>query len=161
MKYFFMLGLLLSAAGSAEAVTNAQFFIGNQQAMITLVPSTAGGASDADSRLLLQSMNVPLQNSPTGPGKGLYSQDRIFNLACGTYNDGIHCTVVIQASAQSQLDSRRKIIRYNTQGPDADQLRQLFFLDANEQFQFFTSDRRLQIHAKPGQFSLLYNQSGF
>lgn len=158
----FLLGLfLLMVQTKTFAITTAQFFIGNQQAMINIVSQSPGKAPDKDAQILFDGMNVPLQNSPTGPGKGLYSSDRNFNLACGFYNGNQHCTIVIRASADSSIDSRNKGVAYNVKGLIAAELNHLFFQNTKSGFEFVSTDRKLGFSSSPNEFSLIYSDGGF
>ena len=140
------LGILFSL--NSWAATKVQFFPGNYTAMIVI--------TENDGDQMLRSMNVPWQNSSSGPGKGLFSSDRVFNLACGQRPDGVTCSIVVQKSSVTRIDSSNQEIIYQVSGEDAKNLISLFVYNSAKGFSYQSSDKKLSIDANVEQFSMRY-----
>ena len=143
--------LIFSLTSISQAVTNLQFFPGDRNAMVILIPQDSLGNKDNDSVDLYKLMNVPEQNTMFGKGKSVISPGREFQLVCSQYKN--QCQVILTKAASTQIQSSKKYMSFSVSGEPADQLRLLFHLDSASEFQFQSVDRRFRIFAKASSFS--------
>jgi hypothetical protein len=148
LRSIFLSLVFLVLSNPAVAATKVQFFPGNFNVLIVV--------TEDDATQLMKSMNVPWQNSPSGPGKGLYSTDRVFSLACGQPPSGVTCSVVVQSSKFSKIDSSKGEIIYKVSAPESENLLQLFVYNSASGFNFKSSDQKLSIDANHEEFLLNY-----
>ena len=160
IRIYFLLAAVVGLGSIGRASTQAQFFFGNQQVMLSVKPTDTNGNFEKDSQELINSMDVPWQSSPMGPGKGLFSSDRIFNLTCGQRPEGYLCTFVIRSSAATRIDSSHKQVEYRVSGVEAENLAKLFVHNNSLGFSFMSTDRQLLITSNEHEFILRYVDGG-
>src|SRR5690606_31516465 len=94
---------------------------------------------------LYRAMNVPIQDSVMGPGKGIVAANKALNFTCGIRNGSIYeCSILLQRSAFTEIDFFNKTAKFEVRGEIAEELRQKFYLYAGE-FHFKSSDNVLKI----------------
>jgi len=125
------------------------------QAMISITHPTGGDPqSDPDAKNLFQVMDVPIQGSVMGPGKGIVTNGKILNLSCvDRASAGYQCSMVIQRSAQTVIDSQRGYISFRATAEEAGELVRKFHLE-NGKAHFVSSDGKFRIVGEGDSFLL-------
>lgn len=157
MSRFAFIILIMLCHQTAFSSSRAQFL--GMQTMIRILPQDLAGNIDNDSIEIYQRMNVPVKDSPMGPGKAIVTADRFLNFICSKGNDGAQCTIIIRQSADSFLNPLEKTAVYTLSGARADELADLFFLNQG-QFQFKSQDQKFLIDIRAGFFKIAYAENG-
>lgn len=157
MRSLFLVFTLLMSVQLA-AISKAHFL--GMQGMISITHANLGGNDgDTDAQNLFNLMNVPIQGSVLGPGKAIIAGDKIMNLSCvNRGNAGFECSIVLQRSPQSLIDSQRRIISFKATGAEANTLLEKFNLE-NGRIQFHTTDGLFQVFGEPNLFLLQYKEN--
>lgn len=142
--------LLTFTTSLSLAATRLQFFPGNQNAMAILTTTALDGTTDEDPQQLMAVMNVPIQNSPLGPGKNIQTNRRDFNLVCGEQRK--QCQIVLSRSPRVQINTAQKKMSFKATGAEAKELRQLFYPENAEPMTFITADEKFVIQASKDEF---------
>lgn len=146
-----------SFPNEAKAETTSRAFPFTQQIMVTVYKSRVTG-SDQDARTLFESMNVPLRDSFLGPGKSIESVDRGLSWVCGDRGaNGIQCTIMLKASASTQVSYKPVSARFKASGNEAHALFQLLNPNTPEgNFTYGNEEGTLKIEATPTGFQLSF-----
>jgi hypothetical protein len=149
---------------TSYADTVAQGFPFGGQVQITVYKGTLGQGDDRDARLLMDAMNVPLQNSPLGPGKAIVDSSKLLNWTCADRGQaGYHCALLVRpGQSGSDLQSRTQIsppgVTYMASGEVALALFEMLVPTAPGAFAFENQEQTLKISATPEKFELVYRE---
>lgn len=157
MRFLLLLSAIVSAPMSFAA-TYSQFFFGGR-AIVMITAKDAMGRADDDGERLFKGMNVKEQDSVIGPGKGIVSLGRDFNLSCAIRQGvGTECSIVVNSSGDMRVDDAAGRIEYHTTLENADVLSAKFLLDEDGKFDYETHDGRIIISSRPGSFKFIYTK---
>lgn len=146
------------------ADTVARGFPFGGQVQITVYKGTLGQGDDRDARVLMDAMNVPLQNSPLGPGKAIVDSAKLLNWTCADRGQaGYHCALLVRpGQGGSELQSRTQIsppaVTYVATGEVALELFEMLVPTTPGFFEFENQEQTLKISATPEKFELVYRE---
>jgi hypothetical protein len=157
MRFLFLLSAIFSATTSFAA-TYSQFFFGGR-AIVMITAKDPMGRADDDGERMFKGMNVEEQDSVIGPGKGIVSTDRDFNLSCAIRQGvGTECSIVVNSSGDMKIDEAAGRIEYRATLEKADVLSAKFLLDEDGKFDYETHDGKVIIMSRPGSFKFIYSK---
>lgn len=138
---------------TARAETFARVFFIANQGMISIYRPQSGG-SDADAKALFDAMDVPVQGSVLGPGKGIKDSNQILSWVCADRGQpGFHCSITIQGRSGSGLATtivrdNPVHLRYEATGALATELSKLLKPNVSDgTFNFVNAEGTLSIQS--------------
>lgn len=159
-SFFLLMSLFISSLISNVALAITRANLNGSTGVITIVAKDMTGNNDTDSKILFESMNVPVQDKgPLGQGKTIKLSDKSFSFICaGKGDEGHQCTVIINKSRNSLLQRDQMLFRVS--GAEADAISNLLHLTPDRQFYFESIEATLAISAKPGDFFVFWKADG-
>lgn len=136
---FFLTGILLGL--SAHSATRVQFLPGNQNLMVNIVAVGPDGLEDTDYQTLFEALDLPVQNTLMGPGKGFRSSKNEISFTCAPQRK--QCSIVFSRSAYLNIDSSHQQFQFKVSGEAAQFFAQIF----PKNFNFLATDGLLQIQS--------------
>ena len=151
---FKVLALLLLFPFFSQAHTQLDFFLSGQ-AMVTVSTQTPDGqVMDNDASHLYELMNVAPTQTFIGPGKAIVSDNRDFNLSCGTPpSRGPMCSIIFKESNRVKMDPVAHQLYYHMHGKEAEMMSKVWTIRAGK-LNFVATDGLMKIHIEPDQFEL-------
>jgi hypothetical protein len=151
--------LSFSFLGGAGAVTRSMFPLPGNRAIIMIAAKSMDGSSDLDGWKLFQLLNLPVQDSPIGPGKGFATANRDLNISCANRTGiGTECSLVINSSPRAQISALEKKIQYQMTDSELNSLKEKFFIHGDGCLSYTTQDNKLSLSFTDGGFELRFKE---
>lgn len=126
---------------SSSAATRIQFLPGNQNLMVNIVAVGPDGLEDADHQLLFDALDLPVQNTMFGPGKGFRTAKNEISFTCAPQRK--QCSIGFSRSPFLKIDSSHKQFQFKVTGEAAQFFARIF----PKNFNFLATDGLLLIQA--------------
>jgi hypothetical protein len=129
-------------SSTAFSWTTKTYFINRM--MVNVSSQHPDGTIDDDAAHLFELMNVRTQDSFMGPGKAIITDNRDFNMTCGTrQGQGPMCSFIFNASSRASI--LPSTVSYKMSADDANRMSHLWKLN-NSALEWVSDDGKLKIH---------------